>query len=137
MRALSDWEETLLEQGCFWQPCGSRVTCSVVREDSDWDYLVLCGEGQPIANLLSALNRIAINDDVGNHHYQTQAVRGFISFKRPADMINLIVTTNYEFFRRHILATEICKAMDVLDKRVRIQIFQRILYGNKINVEDT
>jgi hypothetical protein len=45
------------------------------------------------------------------------------------DELNLIVTDQEEFYDKFMLATHVCKSLNVLDKQHRITVFQATLYG--------
>lgn len=44
--------------------------------------------------------------------------------------VNLIVTTDPQFARKHRAANKVCKALNLMAKADRVLVFQAVLYGN-------
>lgn len=116
--------------GCRVEPCGSRVTCTPAPLDTDADFLVeMTATGEvDIARVVNILSRNGFQWE-GNAHYQDAASNDFMSWRQ--DDINLIVTANDDFARRHRAATQVCKRLNLLNKHDRIALFQAVLYGNE------
>jgi len=126
-------EDIAVMPGVVITPCGSRVTCNPPVLDTDADYLVfVCPTFEKSANnCLSDLVKYFDQNGFiweGSEHYQDMSENSFTSWRK--DNINLIVTKNYNFCKNHINATALCKALNLLDKRDRVTVFQAILYGS-------
>ena len=110
-------------------PVGSRVTCNPPPTNTDEDYLVLAAHaGRDFWDSLRNdwdRDGSAIADDV---NYLEQH-SGFESFSR--DGINLIVTRSEIFFRKFLIASDLAKRFNLLDKADRIALFQGVLYANR------
>lgn len=118
---------------CTIEPCGSRVTCNPPPVDTDEDYLVqIRDDRETVGRVVNELSRAGFKWE-GNEHYQ-DAAGDFMSWRSEAN-INLIVTANPEFARRHRTATALCKRMNLMAKNDRISLFQAVLYGNEWNGE--
>ena len=115
----------LTDIGCTVTLCGSRVTCSVVADSSDYDYLVVAPDMQSTSDAVNAMSGDGFQWE-GSEHYQNVAASDFMSWRK--DTVNLIVTSSPEFARRHALATKLCKRFDLLGKQDRIALFQAVLY---------
>jgi hypothetical protein len=102
------------------QRVGSRVTCDPAPTDTDEDYLVYTED-------LSTLMGDCI--EVGFTHEGSYVGSEFHSLR--SGITNLIITTKKEFYDKFILATHVCKTLNVLDKQHRIVVFQAILYGKE------
>ena len=96
---------------------GSRVTCNPAPTDTDEDWLVYTED-------LSTL----IGDCVeqGLTLEGSYAGDAFVSLRQGPT--NVIITDRKEFFDKFMLATHVCKTLNVLDKQHRIVVFQAILY---------
>lgn len=118
--------EALKEIGCEIFPTGSAYICNPPVTNTDTDYLVLVKDD---AMLKRAFEVLGEGWDIdGSEHYQVTADSTFISYRN--NSINLIVTKNGKFAKKHRVATEVCKALNVLDKAHRVIIFQAMLYDN-------
>lgn len=112
----------------FIYPCGSRVTCDPPPIDTDWDFLVLIPEGERrTMQLLTDLEGCGYECETTDKHYQDDMREKFLSFRR--DEINLIVTSSKSFVEKHLLATAVCKALNLMVKKDRVALFKAILYG--------
>jgi hypothetical protein len=54
-----------------------------------------------------------------------------VSLKHPRDDVNLIATSDGDFFRRFLAATQVCIRLNLMNKEDRIALFQAVLYGNR------
>ena len=97
---------------------GSRVTCVPAPTDTDEDVLVLVNNVDKFASKCIR---------VGFKAEGSYAGASFVSLR--LDEGNLIVTEEEEFYDKFMLATHVCKSLNVLDKQHRITVFQAILYG--------
>jgi len=100
---------------------GSRVTCKPPPNDTDEDVLVLTDN---IKELIHDCDGVGFEINFGDYK-----LVNFTSLRK--GYINLIVTDEEEFYEKFLLATHVCKSLNVLDKEDRITIFQAILYGKK------
>ena len=99
---------------------GSRVTCNPAPKDTDEDYLVYTDD-------LSTLIGDCIEQGFLDEGYYVDSE--FRSLRHGTT--NLIITTRKEFYDKFVLATHVCKTLNVLDKQDRIVVFQAILYGKE------
>lgn len=99
---------------------GSRVTCDPAPTDTDEDYVVYTEE------LLTLIGDCV---EQGFRNEGNYADSNFHSLR--TGVINLIITDRKEFFDKFVLATHVCKTLNVLDKQHRIVVFQAILYGKE------
>jgi hypothetical protein len=108
---------------------GSRVTCNPPPADTDQDWLVLVDKhkyDQFAASLMAdgwevGGSAIPIDMDYRNPHEK------FNSFTKGDD--NVIATASADFHRRFLSATATAKALNLLEKRDRINLFQAVLYA--------
>lgn len=117
-------------------PCGSRVTCEPPPTDTDADYLLLLPPGSEVqARVSNYLNgqEFVMDGVTGCLEYEGPSNSPFVSWKRSRDTVNLIVTSDEEFARRHKAATHVCRQLNLLNKLDRIMVFQAVLYGNQVN----
>lgn len=96
---------------------GSRVTCNPAPTDTDEDWLIFSEHIEMFIG--DCIERGFV--DEGNY-----ADSNFRSLRQGPN--NLIVTDRKEFYDRFVLATHVCKTLNVLDKQDRIVVFQAILY---------
>lgn len=120
----------LIATGCNVTLCGSRVTCSIVPETSDFDYLVQIPRDEKIYETVLDLLPGPDWTLEGGQHYDTGIRNTFHSFRR--GNVNLLLSMNAEWCAKHHIATHICKRLDILDKPKRVMVFQAVLYGNMI-----
>jgi len=99
---------------------GSRVTCVPAPTDTDEDILILTDDARLFMG-------DAIEAGFANCGFYVGC--DFISLRKGE--INLIVTEESSFYNKFILATHVCKALNLLDKEQRITVFQAILYGKE------
>lgn len=121
--------ELLAAEQCSVEPCGSRVTCRPAPTDTDHDHLVeIYGHEGSVSRIIDLLHSANFEWEGSHQHYQSVAASEFMSWRR--DDINLIVTANAEFARRHRAATHVCTRLNLMVKADRIALFQAVLYGN-------
>jgi len=102
---------------------GSRVTCSPPPTDTDEDVLLLTDD---LETLIGDCIEVGFTRD-GDHKASYPV--GFVSLR--SGTMNFIVTDNEEFFEKFMLATHVCKSLNVMSKTDRICVFQAILYGKE------
>lgn len=108
------------------KPVGSRVTCNPAPTDTDEDYLIF----------YSPQNKIQITDLLEGEDYDHDGSMidietvssDFCSYSK--DDVNLIFTSDGRFYENFLLATKVCKQLNLLRKEDRVTVFQAILYGN-------
>lgn len=137
-------EKWLVAHDCRVEVCGSQVTCDPPPPASDTDYLVEIVRPEDLYHSFST-PQCALEGQVsvviayltnagffleGRDHYQHMTSSTFASLRR--ERVNIILTSNPEFARRHRAATHICTRLNVLAKPDRVAIFQAVLYGNII-----
>jgi len=118
---LDEIKEELNELALAVWPVGSRITCTPAPTDTDADFLVyLKKRGTDISSLGFSLA------ESGNHYAPEDNI--FNSWRRGE--VNLIASSDYQFVRRFLAATEIAKRFNLLEKSDRVLLFQAVLYGN-------
>jgi len=102
---------------------GSRVTCNPPPTDTDEDVLLLTDD---LTMLIADCIEVGFTRD-GTHtaSYPT----GFVSLRNGT--MNFIVTDDEEFYKKFMLATHVCKFLNLQGKLDRICVFQAILYGKE------
>lgn len=124
----------LRNMGCVIEPCGSRVTCDPPVMNTDADYLIECPSAETaVSAVVHDISSAGYQWEGSSNHYQSCAVVGFMSWRR--DDMNLIVTANPDFAKRHRIATALCARLNLMKKADRIAVFQAVLYG-KTQVND-
>jgi hypothetical protein len=113
---------------------GSRVTCNPppTDTDDDWLYLVVDIEeavrsfkkdGFYVDGSLMG-GSIVPDDQICKHGL-------FVSLKHRHDVVNIIATSDTDFFNRFLAATQVCTRLNLMNKEDRIALFQAVLYGNR------
>lgn len=125
--------EFLIGLGVEITPCGSRVTCDPPPTDTDEDYLLLVPPGREIRRRIDRYLTSERFFAESNVYVNQPSENAFQSWRR--EPVNLIVTCDPEFARRHKAATAECKRWNVARKIDRVAIFQWILYGNDTGLE--
>lgn len=100
---------------------GSRVTCVPAPMDTDEDVLILTDDTTKFVESCCK---------AGFKETGSYAGPAFYSLRQGE--VNLIITENEEFYDKFMLATHVCKSLNVLDKQHRIIVFQAILYGKAL-----
>lgn len=114
-------------------PTGSREICDPAPMDTDLDIICLVEtlddmHGIP-DHIRLAFEKIGFIHTSGLHNEEYEGCESDIDCYQFGE-INLIVIWDKDFYRDFLLATTLCKSLNVLDKEKRIKIFQEILYGN-------
>ena len=102
---------------------GSRVTCSPPPTDTDEDVLLLTDD---LSMLIADCIEVGFTRD-GSH--KASYPTSFVSLRNGT--MNFIVTDDEEFYKKFMLATHVCKFLNVMTKVDRICVFQAILYGTE------
>ncbi len=127
---LSKIEDISVKDYLKIEPVGSRRTCVPAPEDTDNDYLILVKSFEDFNNKLTILGYTrggSAIDDYLNFIPKEARFRSYTYLE-----FNLIVCESEEFFNKFMLATNVCKKLNLLVKSDRIALFQAILYGNFI-----
>lgn len=102
-------------------PVGSRVTFKGPHSpDSDWDYLVLVPPQTVHQYILKLLNdeqwvKCGLYDNVNGFFYSVRR-----------NHLNLILTECQKFYDSFLLASDICKHLNIAEKENRIFVFEKI-----------
>lgn len=123
----------LIRARCVVTPCGSRVTCKPEPAFSDYDYLVVAPDARALSQAVSIMSSHGFMWE-GSEHYQNAAASGFMSWR--FGEVNLIVTRDQEFARKHEVATKLCTRLNLMNKKDRIAVFQAVLYTNTYEERD-
>jgi len=102
---------------------GSRITCSPPPTDTDEDVLLLTDD---LETLIGDCIEVGFTRDGDT---KASYPVGFVSLRNGS--MNFIVTDDEEFYKKFMLATHVCKFLNVMTKVDRICVFQAILYGNE------
>ena len=107
---------------------GSRITCNPPPKDTDEDVLLLTDD---LNTLIGDCIEVGFTrDGDATASYPTE----FVSLRNGT--MNFIITDNEEFFKKFMLATHVCKSLNVLLKAHRICVFQAILYGKEFETQE-
>lgn len=109
--------DDLIAYGAIVSLTGSRAIGGVT-EASDWDYLVEIHRPFDFAKYGFVAE--------GEARYEGQEYL-FTSYRH--NQINLLVTNDVDFAKRHRAATFIAKHLHLTDKADRIMVFKAVLYG--------
>lgn len=122
---------SILDRCIQTDPVGSRVTCNPAPTDTDEDWLLLVN-ADTFASMYDELAYFGVTQDGSCPFNESadilEADDSFASFK--IGELNLIFTTDPEFYDRFMLATAVAKRLNLLEKADRIALFQAVLYGN-------
>lgn len=117
--------------------CGSRVTCDPAPTDTDQDVIVLVEYIQASACKImppehfKAIKKYADMESLlvmdgwvcGGSGDQDDEFESWTK-----DDLNLILTSDIEFYNRFVSATTVCAHLNVLDKEDRKKVFRSVLY---------
>jgi hypothetical protein len=106
-------------------PCGSRVTCDPPPEDTDEDWLALYRDYETMAD---AVVRLVADGFVQETHNYS----GVQFFSMRKGDLNLLLTDDEDFYKRHRRATALCTRLNLSNKDDRVALFQTILYDVEI-----
>jgi hypothetical protein len=110
------------------QPVGSRITCNPPPMDTDRDWLVYVHSTnwqEFIAFMINDGWKIG-----GSEPEHFDAANYFNSFTKDIEATNenVIATSDYAFYLKFSLATQVSKKLNIMSKVDRITLFQAILY---------
>lgn len=124
MLGRPDIIEELIRLGCAIEPCGWLVTGYPVPTDTDADYSVwLISSAQP-ERVFETLDQAGFQNESDEYKGPASAFSSWCKGE-----VNLIVTGDGEFVKRHHAATDVCKRLNLLDKSDRMAVFRAVLYG--------
>lgn len=114
----------LRNQGYGVHPTGSYEICDPPVTDTDRDFLVY----QSRSNSMPFIDRgysLPPSQEVGEYPKEIERFgESFLSYTK--GQVNLIVTSQSHYFHASILATRLCKKLNLLDKEDRIAVFRAI-----------
>jgi hypothetical protein len=117
----------VLPSGAVVVPVGSRVTCNPPPTDTDEDYLVLVSDRRQAVEALKHLGFEPSLDPQKLEDYERMNMTAQWEFTSLwFGDVNYIVTESHFFFERFLTATHICKALNLLDKKDRIMVFEAV-----------
>jgi hypothetical protein len=102
---------------------GSRITCNPAPTDTDEDVLLLTDD---LETLIGDCIEVGFTRDGDT---KASYPEGFVSLRNGT--MNFIVTDDEEFYKKFMLATHVCKSLNLMEKNNRITVFQAILYGKE------
>ena len=115
-------------------PSGSRVICSPPPTDTDEDWLIRVAQSDIEAVCESLLRQgFEFGGSLVGQDQKMSLDLDFWSFR--LGTLNLIITTNINFFSKFELATKICTKMNVLSKRDRVMIFEALIHGTYVDMD--
>lgn len=115
----------------YFRKVGSRVTCVPPPENTDQDYLALI-DFDRIQHAGEYLDNNGWKENGSCSDFYNED--SFISFTLGDQ--NIIICWEDDFFRKFMIATEIAKSLNLLNKKDRIMLFVGILYNIHPNCED-
>lgn len=107
-----------------YRPTGSWVMCDPPVLNTDKDYIILVNDFYSYAEELR--DDYGFECTTGEYPVPVEDASQFSTFRRGD--INLIVTERKQFFDDFCDATELSTALNLLDKKQRIILFQYVLY---------
>ena len=105
---------------------GSRYTCDPAPMDTDEDWIVYVESFSKFQGW--AINAGFEKTTPEDHEAYGSGEVEFKTYRRGE--MNLIVTEDRQFYDDWMLATCVCRELNLLEKADRIRVFQGILYGN-------
>lgn len=112
----------LLWKGCDIELVGSRRIEGAYGPDSDYDYLVLNGEGSGEAGLAD----MGFELDEPGEHYEPS---GSFNSWRIGNM-NVVLTNSRKFYGDFCYAQSLAEHIPLLRREERVRLFQAVLYDN-------
>ena len=107
-------------------PTGSREICNPPPIETDDDYIVLVRDIEKAELYLETAVLATLEGSEPDDPFANNSP--FVSM-RFGD-VNFILTQDWYFFSKFVLATKVAKKLNLLKKEDRICLFQAILYGN-------
>jgi hypothetical protein len=110
---------------------GSRVTCNPPPMDTDEDYLVLVkNRSEAIKGLISLGFDYSADPETLAEYEEMNKTAQWQFTSMFFGSVNYIVTESEFFFERFLTATHVCRALNLLDKKDRVMVFEAIRGGS-------
>lgn len=103
---------------------GSSVICNPPVTDTDVDFIISTAEETKLHKFLLSQGFKQSWEDEEEYDMESE---GFTCYRK--SNINLIVTTNYNWYLKWVEATKLAKKLNLLKKEDRIILFKYVLYG--------
>ena len=101
-------------------PSGSRVICDPPVLTTDEDWFVWVSDWDEAAEILYAEGFSPTTEQ--------QDYTAFISLRKA--YLNICVTTDIDLYKRTVLATDLAKRFNLLNKQDRVDLFNAIQFGS-------
>lgn len=112
--------KNFLDQVCVeWHPTGSRYICNPPVMDTDEDYICFLFEDNKLLEGGFEKTSSESEEYDGLSHFTTWRYKHY----------NLVVTDRRKFYNLFVSATEQAKKENIMEKEKRIELFQKVLYG--------
>lgn len=129
MKDLNEVLEFLDGNGVFgpYHRIGSTYTCSPAPTDTDTDYVVYANA--LLSEAASTLDDLGFAFDASV--YPDSDEKWFSAKLRLDDgvLVNLIVTDHVSFYENSIKAADVCRALNLLDRKDRVLVHQIVVDG--------
>jgi exonuclease III len=76
------------------------------------------------------------NPDFAGNAYREEKEYGVTWYAFRKDTVNVMITSDMDWYIASVAATELCKALNIQNKQRRIRIFRNLKYREPILVED-
>ena len=103
------------------EPYGSRIVCNPAPTDTDEDWIVLA------QNLYVDRTLVKLGFCRSDWEYSHEAHGQPIHAYRGNGNLNIVVTTDREFFRRTMEATRLARRFNLLDKSDRVALHEVVV----------
>ena len=104
---------------------GSSVICNPPVTDTDIDYIIHTNKEYKLDTFLKSKGYT--KSCAGEEEYDIEE-EGFSCYR--LNNINLIITTNREWYLKWVLATKVARKLNLKVKADRVMLFRAILYGD-------
>ncbi len=102
---------------------GSSVICDPPVTNTDIDFIICTGKQKQLDKFLTDNGFDNSTEDQVEYELEGE---GFFCYRK--DNVNLIVTTQYDWYLKWVTATKLAKKLNLLKKEDRITLFKFILY---------
>lgn len=103
---------------------GSSVICNPPVENTDIDFII-CAISETKLHKFLAVNGFELSN-ADEEEYDLES-EGFSCYRK--DNINLIVTEDYDWYKKWVFSTAVAMKLNLLKKEDRITLFKAILYN--------
>lgn len=104
---------------------GSSVICNPPITDTDIDYVIYTNKEYELDTFLKSKGYTKSCAEKEEYDLENE---GFSCYR--LNNINLIITTNREWYLKWVLATEVARKLNLKVKADRVMLFKAILYGD-------